>query len=310
MPGFLLLLGIGFVLALGAETLLIAHRLRRPSRRTYAAALARGIAPDPSEADPPRSYRAFTFDARARSGRSTSPRSAWEIEGDNPGGPMVVCCPGWGDSKVGVIPRLAALAPVASAIIAWDPAGLGESAGRCGLGSRSDVLELCALVESQGRKDVVLYGWSMGAGVAIAAAAELARRGGVVPSAVIAEAPYRMPQTPARGVLRSAGLPHRLSLPIAFGLLGLRLGEGLRWRGFDRAGLARNLRCPLLVLHGDADEICPPEEGREIAGAAPCSRLVLIPGANHNNIWAEPPYAGLAAGAIREFLAPIFPIPD
>ncbi len=306
MLGFLLLLALGFALVLAAETLLVLRRLRRPPRRTYAVALARGIPADPSEALPPRHFRPFTFHAPTRPGHPTSPRAAWEITGDNPAGPLIIASPGWGDSKLGVIPRLPALAPFASAIIAWDPAGLGESPGLCRLAAHADALDLCALVESQHRNDIVLFGWSLGAGLAIAAAAQLAHRNTHI-AALIAEAPYRMPQTPARNVLRLAGLPHQLNTSIAFFCLGIRLGEGPRWPGFDRAALARSLPCPLLIIQGDSDDTCPLDDSRAIAQAAPHSRLVLIPGAGHNNLWTESPHPAAATAAIHHFLAQLFP---
>lgn len=301
MLGFSLLLLTGLLIALGASVFLVVRRLRNPPRRTYAAAIARNIPGDPSEADPPRQFRAFTFDAPKPSGRATSPRAAWEIEGDTPSGPVIICSPGWGDSKIGAIPRIPALAPCASSIIAWDPAGLGESPGRCRLGAHADVLELVALVESLQRRDVILLGWSLGAGVSIAAGAELARRG-QPPLAIIAEAPYRMPQTPARNVLRLAGLPYRANLPLAFVYLGLRLGEGAAWPRFNRAHHARELTSPLLLLHGDTDDICPTEDSGTIARAAPSATLALIPGAGHNNLWTEEPYKTEAREAVMAFL--------
>jgi pimeloyl-ACP methyl ester carboxylesterase len=303
MLGFTLLLLTGLVIALSATVLLVMHRLRRPPRRTYAAAVARNIPGDPSEAIPSREFRAFTFDAPpgGRPGKPTSPRTCWEITGENPAGPVIICSPGWGDSKVGAIPRLAALAPGASSIIAWDSAGLGESPGLCRLGSRADALELAALAESLQRPDVILLGWSLGAGTSIAAGVELSRRGRA-PLAVIAEAPYRMPWTPARSVLRLAGLPHTINLPIAMWLLGLRLGEGPTWRRFDRALLAPELACPLLLLHGEADDICPEQDSRDIADAARNAQLTVIPRAGHNNLWTEEPYKTEAREAVMAFI--------
>lgn len=298
--GLLTLLLLGLVLAIAIATWLVMHRLRRPPRRTYAVAVARNIPGDPSETEPPRAFRAFTFDAPTRAGRS-EPRACWEITGENPDGPIIVCSSGWGDSKVGAIPRLPALAPCASSLIAWDIAGIGESPGLCRLGSRADALELAALVETLPDAPVVLYGWSLGGGLSIAAAAELCARGRP-PLAVIAEAPYRMPWTPARSVLALNSLPHTINLPIAMALLGLRLGEGPRWRRFDRAALARRVSCPMLLLHGDADTICPLDDSRAIAASAPSATLITIRGAGHNNLWTEEPWKTHAHEAVTAFL--------
>jgi pimeloyl-ACP methyl ester carboxylesterase len=41
------------------------------------------------------------------------------------------------------------------------------------------------------------------------------------------------------------------------------------------------LRCPVLVMCGDADQLTPPERSREIAGLVPQSRLVMVPRCGH-----------------------------
>ncbi len=57
----------------------------------------------------------------------------------------------------------------------------------------------------------------------------------------------------------------------------------------------RALESPLLVMHGDRDEIVPVEQGKALYEAAPePKRLHLFPGAGHNDLlslagreWAE-----------------------
>jgi 3-oxoadipate enol-lactonase len=55
---------------------------------------------------------------------------------------------------------------------------------------------------------------------------------------------------------------------------------GIRaWSGtFDRLGA---LTMPTLVIHGETDQLVPPENGRIVAGAIPGARLVMIPRASH-----------------------------
>jgi len=306
MAGLLFLLALGFVIALSGAAWMVYRRLRNPPRKTYASAVARGRPGDPTECDPPRNFRPFSFRAPIdRSSHADLP--AWEIEGGDREGPVVICTPGWGDSKVGALVRVGALAPVASRIIAWDPAGLGEAPGHCNLGTGADVRALIALLETlapalDGRS-VVLCGWSLGAGVSIATAAVLAESGSGPPIVgVIAEAPYRLAWTPAMNVLDFAGLPWRMNLPIAYGLLGVRFGLGPSWKGFDRVLFAQRLRCPLLVVHGSEDEVCPSRDGRSIAAAAPEGLFIDIDGAGHNNMWTEEPYRTQAEGAVRDFV--------
>jgi len=66
--------------------------------------------------------------------------------------------------------------------------------------------------------------------------------------------------------------------------------------------LIRGLGAPLLVIHGERDEIVPAAHGRALYDAAPePKRLLVLPGAGHNDIlagageeWAAA-IAGLAA---------------
>jgi pimeloyl-ACP methyl ester carboxylesterase len=242
--------------------------------------------------------------------------AAWDIPGDNAAGPLVVCTPGWADSKIGLLARLDALLPFASRVVVWDPPGLGETTGKWLMGTREHrmLLELVREVAraDEARAGIVLLGWSAGAGTAIAAAA-LDAQGGTgetdVPmvSAVIAEAPYRFPWTPAFAVMRNAALPWRINGPFAFALLGVRLTGHPLWRGFDRVGFAPGVRCPLLLIHPVEDEVCPFADSQAIADVAPNATLIPITGAGHNNLWTEEPYRTDCAAAVADFLSAFAP---
>ncbi|MEC9373913.1 MAG: alpha/beta fold hydrolase, partial [Planctomycetota bacterium] len=199
--------------------------------------------------------------------------------------------------------RLDAFAARSAAIFAWDPPGHGEARGTCFLGAREPDM-IRALAEHARTAypkagSIILYGWSLGAGASIAAASDNAH-----PSigGVIAEAPYRVPWTPARNVMRLAGFPHRLNLPIAMALLGMRLGVGPRWRSFDRAQHAQRLTPLLLVIHGILDEVCPIWDSDYIAESAPNGHLCVVAEAGHNDLWTEPEFAAACIAAIDHFL--------
>jgi pimeloyl-[acyl-carrier protein] methyl ester esterase len=49
----------------------------------------------------------------------------------------------------------------------------------------------------------------------------------------------------------------------------------------DLRGALPAVTAPALVLHGEADAICPPGAARDLAGAMPAARLELLPGAGH-----------------------------
>ncbi|MBL8746530.1 MAG: alpha/beta hydrolase [Phycisphaerae bacterium] len=318
MFGLLRLLLLGLLIAMTLAVIAIVRQLRNPPRRTYASALRRNQPGDPSELPPPlgpRAFRAFTF-AAPRSTRSagTIQLPAWDIAADDPLGPVVLCTPGWGDSKLGVLARLAPLLPHASRVIAWDPAGMGESPAdsRCNLGTDADVLALCALAHACASPHtsppapLLLLGWSLGAGVSIVAASRLAQEGNA-PIAVIAEAPYRLGRTPVINYLRAIGLPYRIVEPIAAACLGLTLRGTLDWSTFDRARHAAGLPCPLLVIHGTLDAICPHEDGQRIAAAAPRSLFISIEGAGHNDLWSIRKFTDQCAAAIQDFIRAVRP---
>ncbi len=291
--GFVSLLAIGLAAYLLLLIVFTARRLTRPPRRTYASAVARGLPGDPSELDSPRAFEAWSIAPRGVE------LAAWTIQGGEPSGPVCVMAPGWGDGKVGALARLEAVAPACSSVVAFDWPGMGESEGTCRLGTREvgDLVAVIGRVREEGRA-LVVYGWSLGAGVAIAAAA-----GGEQIDAIVAEAPYRLASTPARNVMRNAGLPWRANLGPALAMLGVCFGVGPRWRGFDRAGLAGRIACPLLVVHGGDDEVCPIDDGRAIAAAATSGELCEIEGGRHNDLWTDDGNRSRCIEAARGFLS-------
>lgn len=203
--------------------------------------------------------------------------------------------------------RVPHLAPLASRLVAWDGPGHGTAPGACSLGPVEQAsLELLAerLRADSPSTPLVLCGWSLGAGVAIQAEAQTASF-----AAVIAESPYCHAATPARNVLAARGLPHRLTLPVALWLVGLP--HRRYFRAFDRAVWARRLVHPLLVIHGSADTVSPPEDGRVIAGCAggADARLCLIEDAGHNDLWTNPRFAEQAVAAVRTLVASLATAP-
>jgi 3-oxoadipate enol-lactonase len=52
----------------------------------------------------------------------------------------------------------------------------------------------------------------------------------------------------------------------------------LQWESFGRLG---QLRAPTLVIHGEHDQLVPPENGRRLAEMIPEARLEMLPNASH-----------------------------
>jgi fermentation-respiration switch protein FrsA (DUF1100 family) len=67
-----------------------------------------------------------------------------------------------------------------------------------------------------------------------------------------------------------------------------RLG-GLAGNRFDALGNVARLTVPLLVVHGDQDEVVPFGLGERLFAAAPePKRFLRVPGAHHNDVFAPP----------------------
>lgn len=298
MTGLVTLLAIGLAILWLLGVLSTLWRLTHPYRRTYASMLRRKLPGDPSELPSgPRAFSTWTFTSRGRD------LPAWDIPGDNPSGPVVILTHGWSNSRYDALIRLAPFLPRCSRLIAWDQPGHGDAPGTSdlGVGETKDLTALIDLTTSD-TTPAILYGWSMGSGVSIAAAT---LRPALV-LGVIAQAPYRTAYTPARGVLQQSNLPWRATLWPALGLLGILRKRSPRWAGhwpdFDRAALAKRLACPLLLIHGDDDPICPLEDAQAIAKAAPDARLVLIEGAGHKGLWVDPDMKSALEREVGAFL--------
>ena len=124
-----------------------------------------------------------------------------------------------------------------------------------------------ALVWLTGRTDlpadrIIYFGRSLGAAVAV----ELALK--APPRALILETPMTSIRDMARKVM-----PY---LPVGF-LIGTE---------YDSLSKIGTIHVPLLILHGDRDEVVPFEQGRRLFEAAnPPKEFYVIPGASHNNTY-------------------------
>jgi hypothetical protein len=127
-------------------------------------------------------------------------------------------------------------------------------------------------------RDLLLFGESLGAAVATQLA--LDRPAG----ALVLESAFTSIPDMAR-----AAYPF---LPPVGGLIRTR---------YETLGKLSKLSLPLLVLHGERDEIVPLSQGRRLFEAAgEPKRMFVIPGAGHNDTYA----AGVDAywRVLREFL--------
>lgn len=278
MIGVALLLLFGVALALVIASFGVAWEALHPPRRTTAWALARGTNPDPAPLGRPwRTLRHTLADGRSF--------EAWEIDGAETNGPLVVIVHGWSRSRWDSLRRVEPFIARASRIVLPDLRGHGDAEGRTALGTceHADLVELLQRLDAGANgRAVVLVGHSMGAGVIIRAACEVEPP----PSSLVAIAPYRRVSTPISARLLRKALPARLLVPPA--MIVLRLC-GIR--DDDLLGAASRLRSPLLVVSSEFDAMSPSADGRDIAGSVPNDRgrFVGFAGADHADPGAGEP---------------------
>ncbi len=281
--GLILLIAIAVALLwlLGAAGLVYA--LGHPKRKTFAVALGKGDPTDPADLGLEAQEVTFTL-----SGGKRSP--GWVIQGEaaaNEDALTVVIVHGFGDSRYGAMRRAPLVGPTVKRVVVFDLPGQGESESKRaygGLREPDDVLAVLGQLEKQDAERIVLLGVSMGAGIAIAAAAKAGGdiRDGIV--GVIAEGPYRHWDEPLHNVFRKHRYPRWPIIPLAGEWLALT-AKG--FTEFDRAEHAAKLGCPLLVVHGSEDGLCPITSAKQIAEAAPAGEFIEIEGGGHDDLPCE-----------------------
>lgn len=173
------------------------------------------------------------------------------------------------------------LADVGLDVFLFDYRGYGRSTGSPDeQGTYRDARAALAALLGQRGVDparIVYLGESLGGAVALALALEAPPRGVVLQSTFTS--------------VRDMGRLHYPVIPAA--IVPDAYPNLLRIRG---------LKAPLLVLHGDRDDIVPVSHGRALFEAAPePKRLHLFPGAGHNDLLdvAGPDYARTIAEWVR-----------
>jgi len=159
-------------------------------------------------------------------------------------------------------------------VLMTDYRGYGDNEGsptEDGLGRDASAFWRLALSEGWSPDRIVLYGESLGGGVAVGLAAELGESG-TPPAGMILRSTFAS--------LTDAAAWHYPWLPV-------------RWFLVDRfSSVARisGIASPLLMIHGDSDRIIPIEMGETLFEAAPETsagirrRFLRIPGGDHNNL--------------------------
>ncbi len=115
-------------------------------------------------------------------------------------------------------------------------------------------------------RPLVLCGWSLGAAVAIATAA-------------------RHPQE-VRGLIALS--PWTTLEEVARLIFPGFLVKAMLRETYDSLAMAKQVRVPSLVIHGELDDLIPASQGKQIAEAlGGPTRWVAVPGTGHNDLFAQ-----------------------
>ena len=224
-------------------------------------------------------------------GQSAADRAACDRQLAH-GRPLVLYFSGNGGNRCYRIDELEVLGRIGCDVFLFDYRGYGDNGGSPSeeaLAADARAVWRYAVDERNASPErIVLYGESLGGGVAIRLAADLSQSG-TPPGGIILRSTFSS--------LTDVAAHHYPWLPV-------------RWLLVDRfpsVDLIPAVTCPILHLHGTRDAIVPIAFGRRLFAAAPersasgvAKRFVELAGAGHNDVVfvAERPLEQ----AIREFL--------
>lgn len=207
-------------------------------------------------------------------------------------GRCVVLLHGYADAKVGAIAWAPVWRNLGFHILALDLRAHGESEGAhstAGFFERHDVAQAIDQLRAERpaqTRQIVLFGASSGAAVALATAALPDRD---PPDGVVLDSPYADFRQAAAAHMEQLGLPARLLASAA-----ISLAE--RWSGADFGAvrpvdLVARVACPVLAIVVEPDPYLPPEDAAAVEAAlygrsAECGRGTLVRFRNAGHLMA------------------------
>jgi uncharacterized protein len=164
--------------------------------------------------------------------------------------------------------------------------------------------DLAAVIDdlvAGGARRILLIGWSMGGNIC---ASYLRHRGRFAGDAEVVGLMLDAPALSWRDVLTHVARQHRLPSALVPATLALgQLTVGIDWSVLDHVAEASHLdEVPVLIVHGDDDDLVPIDIPTHLAERLDDARLELFPGGSHcRSLNADPErYLGLLAGLLAD----------
>jgi alpha-beta hydrolase superfamily lysophospholipase len=253
--------------------------------------------PRPQNTIDPRSV-GLAFETHRFGGAEGDELEAWHIPCEKAKG-IVLFAHGYGACKASLLLEARALHGMGYAALLLDFHGSGGSRGNDTSIGVHEADDLSQAVESVRRKfptrRLILYGQSMGSAAILRAIAV----NGVRPDAVIVECPFDRLLSTASNRFAAMGLP-------AFPAAHLLIFWGGVQHGFNAfrhnpVEYARNVRCPVLLLHGAKDARVTQAQAESIFQNLPGDKeFIVFPNAGHESYLGAAP--GLWTESVSRFL--------
>jgi uncharacterized protein len=217
----------------------------------------------------------FTVDVPGAKAGSTEQLHMWWLPNANAQAPTLLYLHGTFRNLYQNLPKIDALREAGFAVVAVDYRGWGDSTpiipSEATIYADANVA-WAELVRRQGdpRKRVI-YGHSMGSGVAV----ELAS--------------HKHVGTDYGALIIESSFPRLPDVAKAVGVIGT-IASWFATQEFDSAAKIKAVDAPILMLHGTADKTVPVELGRRLRDAAPKgTRWVEFEGGTHSRLHSEVP---------------------
>jgi pimeloyl-ACP methyl ester carboxylesterase len=254
------------------------------------------------------SWSGIYFDSPAAAGLSVrevfvttpaGPAPAWLADGEHRAATWAIHVHGMGGRRRGTLRGVQVTAELGwtSLVVSFRNDGEGPSVekGRSTLGySEADDVEAAVdYAVKQGAERIVLFGWSLGAAIALRVADRM-RSAGVITALVLDSPVLSWIEVIEANCVRS-GLPAvagRLSLPwLTLDPLARIAGlpGAVSLREMDWIERARELTVPTLILHGDRDDSVPPAVSQALRDRRPGFVELVAFEAGHSLAWNSDP---------------------